>query len=188
MLNYRNHSLNCAIDIDDDRVLRQLKSVSREGEEAMRKLMALMRIRKDISFTEARRMYEEEHVQLVMQLMPMIKDYRRSYLSVSSAYIPGTEVFPDFDVVIELWFDSERELDEVLSQSLNGEQGLRLREDSSRFLDRDPLACLQLMRRSRYVSLTKPKGSSCIAAIPPAQYIFHNCGLESLTESNHDRR
>ena len=103
----------------------------------MGKLVALMKIRKDISFPEARRMCEEEHVPLVMQVMSMIKDYRRSDLSVSRAYIPSAEVFPDFDGVTELWFDSERELDEFLSQMLNGEQGFRLREDSSRFLAKE---------------------------------------------------
>lgn len=100
----------------------------------MRKLVALMKIRKDVSFVEARRMYEEEHVPLVMQLMPMIKDYRRNYLSVARAYIPSSEVLPDFDVVTELCFDTASELEAFSNRMRNGEEGRRLREDSRRFL------------------------------------------------------
>jgi hypothetical protein len=47
----------------------------------MVKLVALMKIRKDIGTEEAKRMYEEEHVPLVLKSMPMVQDYRRSYLS-----------------------------------------------------------------------------------------------------------
>ena len=69
-----------------------------------------------------------------------------------------------------------------------GSKGFAFEKTLAAFLPGEPLARLQLVRRSRCVSLTKPKGSNCIAAIPPAQYILLNCALESLTRSNHDRR
>lgn len=100
----------------------------------MVKLVALMKIRNDISTNQARQMYEEEHVPLVMTLMPMIRDYRRNYLDRSRPYIPASENWPDFDVVTELWFDSMPDLEAFLTRMREGEDGRLLRADSARFL------------------------------------------------------
>jgi hypothetical protein len=115
-------------------------------------------------------------------------DFRRSDFSIPGAYIPGAEVFPDFQGVTEPRFDSERELDEFLSQMLNGEQGFACEPALATFLSKGTTAWLQLMRRSRYAALTRPYGSSCMQPNPPAQYILLKCGLKSLKRSNHDRR
>lgn len=100
----------------------------------MAKLIALMRLRKDIDFREARRLYEEEHVPLVMRLMPMLRDYRRNYLDPASAHIPPGQAAPDFDVVTELWFDSAQDLASFQRQMREGDEGRILRADSARFL------------------------------------------------------
>jgi hypothetical protein len=100
----------------------------------MAKLLALMRFRADVGAIEARRMYEEEHVPLVMRLMPMIRDYRRNYLDRAAAHVPATEAWPDFDVITELRFDSASDLETFLVRMREGEEGRQLRADSARFL------------------------------------------------------
>jgi uncharacterized protein (TIGR02118 family) len=97
----------------------------------MAKLVALMKIRPDISLAAAQSLYEEEHVPLVMNLMPMIREYRRNYLTRSEAASTG---WPDFDVITELWFDSTADLESFVHQMRQGEVGRRLRADSARFL------------------------------------------------------
>ena len=97
----------------------------------MAKLVALMKIRPDICLAAAQSLYEEEHVPLVMNLMPMIREYRRNYLTPSGAASTG---WPDFDVITELWFDSTADLESFVHQMRQGEVGRRLRADSARFL------------------------------------------------------
>jgi len=101
------------------------------GWQNMAKLVALMKIRPDISLAAAQSLYEEEHVPLVMNLMPMIREYRRNYLTPSGAASTG---WPDFDVITELWFDSTADLESFVRQMRQGEVGRRLRADSARFL------------------------------------------------------
>ena len=97
----------------------------------MAKLVALMKIRPDIGLAAARSLYEEEHVPLVVNLMPMIREYRRNYLVRSDAVCSD---LPDFDVITELWFDSTGDLESFVHQMRQGEVGRRLRTDSARFL------------------------------------------------------
>ena len=97
----------------------------------MAKLVALMKLRPDISLAAAQSLYEEEHVPLVMNLMPMIRDYRRNYLTRSDLAATGG---PDFDVITELWFDSPADLESFVHQMRQGAAGHRLRADSARFL------------------------------------------------------
>jgi EthD domain len=97
----------------------------------MSKLVALMQLRPDIKFDAARRIYECEHVPLVLRLMPMIREYRRNYL-VGSDFDSVRR--PDFQVIAELWFDSTSHLEEFVQQMRYGEAGRRLRDDSARFL------------------------------------------------------
>jgi hypothetical protein len=59
---------------------------------------------------------------------------RRNYLDHAKGQVPGSEVWPDFDVVTELWFDSTSELEAFVTRMRDGEEGRRLRRDSSRFL------------------------------------------------------
>jgi uncharacterized protein (TIGR02118 family) len=94
-----------------------------------------MKIREDIDAHEARRMYEEQHVPLVMHLMPMIRDYRRNYLDRTRALMPASGDWPDFDVLTELFFDSDADLGTFLNCMREGEEGRQLRADSARFLE-----------------------------------------------------
>lgn len=100
----------------------------------MAKLIALMKLRKGVSASVARCMYEEEHVPLVMRLMPMIRDYRRNYLDRSNAHIPASESWPDFDIITELWFDNASDLQLFLARMREGGEGRQLCADSARFL------------------------------------------------------
>ena len=93
-----------------------------------------MRFRRDILRENARTMYEEEHVPLVMQLMPMIRDYRRNYLDLGASDIHEQENHSDFDVITELWFAQEEDRNSFLNRMRSGDEGRRLRKDSQRFL------------------------------------------------------
>ncbi|ODV42459.1 hypothetical protein AWV79_26695 [Cupriavidus sp. UYMMa02A] len=99
----------------------------------MLKVIALMRLRRDILRENAKKIYEEEHVPLVMQLMPMIRDYRRNYLDLGVSEIQEDH-HSDFDVITELWFAQEEDRNSFLNRMRSGDEGRRLRKDSQRFL------------------------------------------------------
>ncbi len=115
-----------------DRVIHSHRR-NRGDEAGMVKLIALMRTREDLSASEIRRMYEEEHVPLVMRLMPMISDYRRNYLHRSTV-TEDERARADFDILTELWFDTEADLRSFVAGMRDREEGRQLRADSARFL------------------------------------------------------
>ncbi len=100
----------------------------------MIKLIGLMRAKPELPLTELTRIYEEEHVPLVLKLMPMVKAYRRNYLSGSADCRPFDTRAVGFDVLTELWFDNDEDVATFRRKMIEGEEGRRLRADSARFL------------------------------------------------------
>ena len=99
----------------------------------MAKLVALMKIRPDISLAAAQSLYEEEHVPLVMNLMPMIREYRRNYLARAAAASTGS---PDFDVITELWFENRAGYERMLADHENPEVSGAIARDEENCFDR----------------------------------------------------
>lgn len=115
----------------------------------MIKLIGLMRAKPDLPLAELKRMYEEEHVPLVLELMPMVKGYRRNYLSGSADCRPFDTRVVGFDVLTELWLDSDADVADFRRRMLEGEEGRRLRSDSARFLQRGTTRLLRVEESDR---------------------------------------
>lgn len=97
----------------------------------MPKLISIVHFRQDLPAEEARRMYKEEHAPLVLRLMPMIHDYRRSYVNRPAAASSSTSV--EFDVLTELWFEGAEDIAAFRSE-LRGERSERIQQNARRFL------------------------------------------------------
>ena len=120
----------------------------------MPKLIILVRRRPDLSHEEFVRHYEERHVPLVLSLMP-ISGYRRNYVARDTAFvaaqIEGVTNEVDFDVLTEIWFESEGDLLEA-QRTTAGEAGWVLSEDEKKIFDLRPGAVRFLVVDERITS------------------------------------
>ena len=99
----------------------------------MLKLVALISAKPDISREDFIAYYESSHAPLVKRLLPMIAEYRRSfvYREGDSAIAPPA---PGFDVLTELWFEDQAALDAFWARIQEPEVIAQIRADEAHFL------------------------------------------------------
>jgi hypothetical protein len=87
-----------------DLIIRTLSRRKAERrQESVYKVMLFVRRKDGLTREQFRRRYEEGHAPLARKVLPQLRRYVRNYVTDS----PGWEA--DFDVIIEFWFDSERD-------------------------------------------------------------------------------
>ena len=99
----------------------------------MPKLIALISKQDSISREAFRTYYETHHAPLVSRLLPMIGRYTRSYLP-EEPRVPGNRGDADFDVLTELWFDSDADLAAFWRRIREPEVAAAIRADEANFL------------------------------------------------------
>jgi len=102
----------------------------------MPKLIALIFKQPQLSAEAFRAYYEANHAPLVRRLLPMIGRYTRSYLPAEPE-TPGREDLVNFDVLTELWFESDADLEAFWKRIREPEVIAAIREDESHFLISD---------------------------------------------------
>lgn len=91
------------------------------------KLVALLRSLPQLSQEELIDYYENNHVPLILSVMPGIIDYRRNYLDCT---VEGC------DILTELWFADQASFDTAMATVFEPEVAERIAQDESNFLDR----------------------------------------------------
>ena len=99
----------------------------------MPKLIALISKQPHLSAEAFRAYYEANHAPLVSRLLPMIARYTRSYVPAEPE-TPGREGLANFDVLTELWFESDADLEAFWKRIREPEVIAAIREDESHFL------------------------------------------------------
>ena len=99
----------------------------------MLKLVALISAKPDISREDFIAHYESSHAPMVKRLLPMIAEYRRSFVcrEGDSAIAPPA---PGFDVLTELWFEDQAALDAFWQRIQEPEVIAQIRADEAHFL------------------------------------------------------
>lgn len=111
----------------------------------MLKLVGLFSAKPGTTCEDARHYYEEHHAPLIMELFgAFLADYRRSYIDPASVLAPnrpnGAPAPPlNFDVVVEMWFDSTEMLQQSGAVATSPDVAKRIAEDEERFLDRESM-------------------------------------------------
>jgi uncharacterized protein (TIGR02118 family) len=105
----------------------------------MFKLIIMAKRRPGMSMDEFRDYYEKRHAALVRNITPMMRRYRRNYLTPLSSALAAGEDAP-FDCVTEAWFDSEGDFQRSL-QSLvaDTEKTTALAKDEENLFDRSTI-------------------------------------------------
>ena len=108
----------------------------------MIKLVALFKFKQGMSREEGIEYYETRHVPLICEVLPkFFNDYRRSYIIPDSMFFPdhmeGTPPPPPaFDMMTELWIESQEKYDEMVAAMADPQIGDRVAHDEANFLDR----------------------------------------------------
>ncbi|MET0546359.1 MAG: EthD domain-containing protein [Caulobacterales bacterium] len=105
----------------------------------MIKLIAFVKRKPSLTHEEFQKYYEERHVPLIMDLIPLCSDYRRNYLNPSARIespVGGRGAGGmDFDAITEVWYteDAFARMQAATAQSDIGE---RIAADEENFVDR----------------------------------------------------
>lgn len=106
----------------------------------MVKHIALLKAKAGMTRDTFVRRYEEEHVPLLVELVPHFKDYRRSYLipgsMVSMAHVGKAAPPPSFDVVTELWHENQERVDQLMHDLSTTNTGTLIAESETHLIDR----------------------------------------------------
>ena len=105
----------------------------------MFKLIIMARRKPGTSMDEFRDYYEKRHAVLVRKITPMMRRYRRNYLTPLESALAAGEGAP-FDCVTEAWFDSEGDFQRSL-QSLvaDTDKTTALAKDEQNLFDRSTI-------------------------------------------------
>jgi hypothetical protein len=120
----------------------------------MVKAIVFLKKKDGISREEFIDYYENHHRHLVRRLLTPIGEYRRTYpvydeLHGADGETP-TDDHPGFDVITEIWFESEAAWDEFLEIISRPEVAAEIAEDELNFLDR---SANRLLRVDEYISV-----------------------------------
>lgn len=108
--------------------------------------------------------YETQHAPYALKLVPYMAEYRRTYLPeegmLAVAHAGPAADRPQFDVVMELWFNDQSALDEMFSDVANTNKGQLIAEDEMDQFDRKKM---MMMVVDEYVTpadrlMPKPDG------------------------------
>ncbi len=105
----------------------------------MFKLIIVAKRKSGMSVDEFREYYEKRHAVLVQKITPMMRRYRRNYLTPLSSALSAGEDAP-FDCVTEAWFDSEADFQRSLeSLASDADRMSALAKDEENLFDRSTI-------------------------------------------------
>jgi len=102
----------------------------------MPKLIALISKQPQLSPEAFQEYYEAKHAPLIRRLLPTIARYTRSYLPAEPES-PKRTGLANFDVLTELWFDTDSDLEAFWKRINEPEVIAAIREDEAHFLISD---------------------------------------------------
>jgi hypothetical protein len=107
---------------------------------AMFKIMMLASRREDLSMQQFIDHYEHIHAPAAKRDIPYLRHYVRNYVQVMpSQFMNGASEtsawVPDFDVIVEFYFDSRQEFERAIGY-VTSPEGAFFAEDEARFFDR----------------------------------------------------
>jgi uncharacterized protein (TIGR02118 family) len=94
----------------------------------MVKVIIFIKRRADLSMEAFRRHYEEVHVPLSFEHLPLMRKHARNYV-----WRRATDPEPEYDCVTECWFDSWEDM-KATGAMLAGEKKEIIRQDEARFI------------------------------------------------------
>lgn len=102
----------------------------------MFKLIIVAKRKPGMSMEAFRSYYEQHHSVLVKKITPMMRRYRRNYLTPLQSPLSGAEEAP-MDCVTEAWFDSEADFNKSLESLVaDTEKTTALAKDEENLFDR----------------------------------------------------
>jgi uncharacterized protein (TIGR02118 family) len=105
----------------------------------MFKLIIMARRKAGMSMGEFRDYYEKRHSVLVRNITPMMRRYRRNYLTPLDSALAGGGA-ASYDCVTEAWFDSEADFQRsIQSLMADTEKTTALAEDEENLFDRSTI-------------------------------------------------
>jgi uncharacterized protein (TIGR02118 family) len=105
----------------------------------MFKLLILTKRKAGMSLQEFREYYEKRHAVLVQRITPLMRGYRRNYLTPVLGASAG-EAEPPYDCVAEAWFDTEEDFRLTLDSLVcDPHKTAVLAEDEAKLFDRSTI-------------------------------------------------
>ena len=102
----------------------------------MLKTLVLLKRRPGMSMEEFVDYYENHHAKLGEKyLLPRVKRYLRRYVHPENNPITGHAEELDFDVVMEMWWDSREDFDEAMKVISSEEVRIQFFEDEERIFN-----------------------------------------------------
>jgi EthD domain-containing protein len=98
----------------------------------MLKQVVLLKRRDGMSMDEFIDYYENHHAKMAKGHMPLARRYLRRYVRPEKNPITGEVVELDFDVVMEIWWNTRRDFEETMKQIGAGEAHRLFYEDEEK--------------------------------------------------------
>jgi hypothetical protein len=101
----------------------------------MLKQVVLLKRRDGMSMDEFIDYYENHHAKMAERFMPLARRYVRRYVRPEKNPITGEVVELDFDVVMEIWWNSRQDFDETMKEIGKGETHRLFHEDEEKLFN-----------------------------------------------------
>ena len=101
----------------------------------MLKQVALLKRRDGMSMDEFIHYYENHHAKMAAKYMPLARRYLRRYVRPEKNPITGEIVELDFDVVMEIWWNSRQDFEETMKRIGEGEAHRLFYEDEEKLFN-----------------------------------------------------
>lgn len=101
----------------------------------MLKQVALLKRRNGMTREEFIDYYENHHSKLGERFMPLARRYLRRYVTPEKNPITGEAIELDFDVIMEIWWDSREDFEMTMKQIGEGEAFRLFSEDEKRIFN-----------------------------------------------------
>jgi uncharacterized protein (TIGR02118 family) len=102
----------------------------------MIKMIFMLKRRAGMSRAEFERYYESNHAKLGEKHVVNAARYVRRYLKGLPEPLTGAVTEPDFDVITELWFETQSDMDAAMKHLMNAEVVQEIAADEDRLFDR----------------------------------------------------
>lgn len=102
----------------------------------MLKQIALLKRRSGMTVEEFKRYYENVHSKLGERYMPLARRYFRRYVHPEPNPITGVVEELDFDVVMEIWWDSREDFENTMREIGRGDVLRLFTEDEEKLFDK----------------------------------------------------
>jgi len=106
------------------------------------KMVLLLKRKPGITAEEFKNHYESSHAPLATRLLHF-GTYKRNYINkeelYSAGHVENAAPLPDYDVVVEIGFESRDDYQKMLDALADPVIGKEIADDEAKFLDRDAL-------------------------------------------------